>query len=168
MLERTCSVEDCENPARARGWCTMHYQRWRKSGTLSSPVPSPYARFMAKTQRLPNGCWEWTGATKETGYAAFGLDGAVVRAHRWVYEVFGASVPEGLVLDHVCHTRDLSCPGGDECPHRRCVNPDHLEPVTRLENTRRGRSCVPATDPRITTGDLRKHAPHLLPNEQAS
>lgn len=28
----TCSVEGCENGAKARGWCEKHYQRWRKNG----------------------------------------------------------------------------------------------------------------------------------------
>ena len=47
-------------------------------------------------------------------------------------------IPEGLVIDHLCHNRDSSCPGARACMHRRCVNPDHLEPTTIEENQRRG------------------------------
>lgn len=27
-----CSIPDCAKPARARGWCGMHYERWRQHG----------------------------------------------------------------------------------------------------------------------------------------
>jgi hypothetical protein len=46
-------------------------------------------------------------------------------AHRVVYEILVGPIPSGLQLDHIC-----SVPW--------CVNPDHLEPVTAKENTRRG------------------------------
>jgi HNH endonuclease len=29
---RLCGVEGCGKPARQRGWCSMHYARWRKHG----------------------------------------------------------------------------------------------------------------------------------------
>ncbi len=45
--------------------------------------------------------------------------------------------PRGYVLDHLCHKRD-ECDGGPTCPHRRCVNPQHVELVTHQVNTLRG------------------------------
>lgn len=27
-----CLVEDCDRPAKCRGWCPMHYDRWRRNG----------------------------------------------------------------------------------------------------------------------------------------
>lgn len=33
----TCSVEDCENVAHARGWCKTHYSRWRLYGDPVAP-----------------------------------------------------------------------------------------------------------------------------------
>lgn len=30
MTNRTCSIPDCEKPHWARGWCSAHYQRWRR------------------------------------------------------------------------------------------------------------------------------------------
>lgn len=30
--DQTCSIEDCENPSRKRGWCPKHYARWRAHG----------------------------------------------------------------------------------------------------------------------------------------
>ncbi len=29
---RLCSIEDCNNPARSRGWCSTHWMRWRRHG----------------------------------------------------------------------------------------------------------------------------------------
>lgn len=94
-------------------------------------------RFEDKYIPEPNsGCWLWTGATNPNGYGIFRktTDRNIV-AHRFSYESFVCEVPNGLELDHLCRVR---------C----CVNPDHLEPVTRSENTRRG----------IAAGNgLRKH-----------
>ena len=36
--ERKCKIEGCKRPYRAKGYCTTHYQQWRR-GTL------PKARF---------------------------------------------------------------------------------------------------------------------------
>lgn len=80
-------------------------------------------------------CWEWTASVGRDGYGR--LDKTV--AHRVVYELMKGPVPEGLELDHLCHGRDATCPGGTECRHRRCVRPDHLEPVSPAVNTRRSR-----------------------------
>ena len=27
-----CAIEDCDRPAKSRGWCNMHYLRWRANG----------------------------------------------------------------------------------------------------------------------------------------
>jgi hypothetical protein len=81
-------------------------------------------RFWDKIAIDPiTGCWLWTGAAR-SGYGAFWLDGRVVRAHRYVYELLRGSVPDGLVLDHLC-----------ERPS--CVNPAHLEAVTQQTNLNR-------------------------------
>lgn len=71
------------------------------------------------------GCWLWLGARDDNGYGRVYhpvLKRAVL-AHRYFYELHVGEPPD--TLDHLCRT-----PG--------CVNPDHLEPVTRQENVRRG------------------------------
>lgn len=96
-------------------------------------------RFMEKVVPLPNGCWLWDRAMQSRGYGSFsfGGRGKSVLAHRWSYEHYVGPIPLGFELDHVCHSNDLTCPGG-KCIHRLCVNPAHLEPVTARVNNRRG------------------------------
>jgi predicted nucleic acid-binding Zn ribbon protein len=31
-MHKTCIVDSCDRPAKLRGWCSAHYQRWRKTG----------------------------------------------------------------------------------------------------------------------------------------
>lgn len=87
-------------------------------------------------------CWLWTASTDGDGYGRFKIGGHVGRmvgAHRVAYELLVGPIPEGLDIDHTCHNADESCAGGRSCVHRRCVNPEHLEPVTRSENVLAGR-----------------------------
>jgi hypothetical protein len=131
----------------------MHYQRWYRYG---DPLEQRRIhgdddrRFWSKVNmETANGCWMWTDVPGKHGYAQVrmgGRGGKFVLVHRWAYENLVGPIPEGLTVDHQCHNRDASCPGGDACEHRRCVNPDHLEAVSLRENTLRsgGASAVNA------------------------
>lgn len=134
-----CSIEGCVKPASRRGWCHMHYYRWRMHGTTDDPYPALEARFLAKVNKT-DGCWLWTARISKDGYGRINVDGAPRNAHRVAYELFVGPIPPGHQIDHLCHTDDETCPGGDDCLHRRCVNPAHLEPVTGPENNRRSSS----------------------------
>lgn len=37
-VARTCSVEGCERPRKARGCCHMHWKRWRSGADMNMPV----------------------------------------------------------------------------------------------------------------------------------
>jgi hypothetical protein len=74
------------------------------------------------------GCWVWQLAVNGRGYGQARVEGRRDRqfpAHRVMYERHRGPIPAGLVIDHLCR-------------NRRCVNPAHLEPVTGIENIRRG------------------------------
>lgn len=36
-----CAIDICQREPKARGWCDMHYQRWRKHGNPLRVDPSP-------------------------------------------------------------------------------------------------------------------------------
>ena len=39
MSERTCSIDGCDRPVAARGWCKTHHNRWRRTGDPGAAVP---------------------------------------------------------------------------------------------------------------------------------
>ena len=99
----------------------------------------PYPRFLGPYQRTKlydktrpgaNGCIEWTGFVRD-GYPYMKVHGVSVGAHRvaWVLHN-NKEIPDGYEIDHLC------------C-NKRCVNPEHLEPVTRRENLRRRHGFTP-------------------------
>lgn len=116
---------------------------------------SPAERLLSHVTIMGgSGCWLWTAACYRNGYGAFRVDGRTRLAHKISYETFRGLVPEGCELDHTCHKRD-SCLGGVSCIHRRCINPDHLEPVKHLINVQRG--CAP-----LVSGELQRSKTHCI------
>lgn len=87
---------------------------------------SPVERAIQRVVKEDDGCWYWNGSCTSSGYGHLNAGGGKYPlAHVLLFEHFRGPVPEGLELDHLCR-------------NRRCVNPDHLEPVTHYENERRG------------------------------
>lgn len=84
---------------------------------------TPIDRFVRRVH-FTGTCWLWTGGLNKAGYGNFHHE-TTVRAHRWIYQLSVGPIPPGLQLDHLCRVR-------------RCVNPDHLEPVTAQTNVLRG------------------------------
>lgn len=129
-IRPSCSIEGCNAPHKARGWCRLHYERWQRTG---SPIErSDLDRLMEKVSRgeYPTDCWAWTGATTANGYGRFQMGGVHWMAHRASFVLAGNEIPDGMQLDHLCR-------------NTTCVNPDHLDVVTPRENTMRGTSFAP-------------------------
>jgi len=74
-------------------------------------------------------CWLWLHTKDSKGYGRFGYKYKTYMAHRASYEFFVDTIPNGLVIDHLC--RNTSC-----------VNPKHLEPVSLRVNLERGISYL--------------------------
>ena len=83
-------------------------------------------RFWSKVGKDPSGCWNWMASKNEKDYGRFWDGTRVVMAHRFLWEQINGVIPEGFELDHLCR-------------NTACVNPQHLEVVTRRENIMRGR-----------------------------
>lgn len=85
-------------------------------------------RLLSEKTVTDAGCWEWR-LNMSKGYGGIHVPSLkkTPRAYRFLYEALVGPVPDGLHLDHVCR-------------NRACINPDHLEPVTLVENVMRGES----------------------------
>jgi len=123
--------------------CNAHHHKWLKYGDPlagRTQIHLPHSastedRFWIRVDK--NGpvpelrpelgpCWIWRGSvTPSTGYGAFWWKNRLSTSHRFAYEREGATVPDGLNIDHLCR-------------NRRCVNSSHLEAVTTQVNLLRG------------------------------
>jgi transcriptional regulator with XRE-family HTH domain len=81
-------------------------------------------RLAEKISVDANGCWIWRGRINGFGYGEIKYRERRLKAHRVSYEHHIGPIPDGLDLDHLCRVRP-------------CINPEHLEPVTRRENIQR-------------------------------
>ena len=89
------------------------------------------------------GCCIWTGShVGKVGYGYFWSKSGSCRAHKFCYESIIGPVPKGMELDHLCR-------------NTLCVLPYHLEPVSHLENVRRGVSSE-------TSGKYQKEKTHCV------
>lgn len=109
------------------------YRRHRSTHAHVPPIQksprtrgrTPSERFWEKVdKRGPDECWEWKATCSWSGYGVFYPTRRGQAAHRFAWELTRGPIADGLDLDHLCRNRS-------------CVNPDHMEPVTRLENCRR-------------------------------
>lgn len=75
-----------------------------------------------------NGCWIRQSNISKYGYSEIKADGRKHMGHRWVYKMMVAD-PGELDLDHLCR-------------NRACVNPYHLDPVTKKVNNQRGKAMI--------------------------
>lgn len=69
----TCTVDDCDKPARSRGWCSVHYMRWRRHGSPFVVKRDPaepaqcgsYGGYQAHTSKKETPCEPCREANRE-------------------------------------------------------------------------------------------------------
>jgi hypothetical protein len=105
-------------------------------------------RFLSYVNKTDT-CWLWTRSINiQTGYGQFSHHSRLVSAHRYSYELVKGEIPKGLELDHLCRIR-------------HCVNPSHLEAVTRSVNMLRAM-------PYRKIKELSTHCPHGHPFDETN
>lgn len=124
MSGRGCSITGCLGVHKARGWCQMHYIRWKNHG---DPLKrrSLFVRGTASRSVLVAGkpCREYQGKLNPAGYARVDINGKTVMLHRWVVEQIEGPLkpfPEEIVMHH--------------CDNPPCFLYDHLQRATLFDN----------------------------------
>ena len=93
-------------------------------------------RFLTKVNKTDD-CWLWEGRVNPGGMGQFRIapkskgnqTGCRLDVHKLIYLWFKGPIHNGMEIDHLCRVPT-------------CVNPDHLDPVTHLENMHRGVAAV--------------------------
>lgn len=72
-------------------------------------------------------CWVWKGCPNHNTYGQVWLGKEKFYAHRASYMLFNEEIPEGLVVDHICHVK-------------ACINPNHLQAINQHDNVHRSKT----------------------------
>ena len=146
---KPCITEGCDrytSRQSARGLCVLHYtqtlrvEQGRPPKVRLGSLDVVDVLFLLSEQPPDTSCIYWTASLTNQGYPnrLRPRDQPPITPQRASWSLVNGPIPDGMHLDHVCHTQDETCPGGDNhCMHRRCINPDHLECVSGPENYRR-------------------------------
>lgn len=101
---------------------------------MTEPIitPKDIERFWSKVdKRDPDECWPWLATRrKPSGHGKFKIWQRTIEAHRIAYMLSYGSIPDGLVVRHICNFPP-------------CCNPAHLTIGTRADNSRdRVETCL--------------------------
>lgn len=115
-----CSFDGCGNDRHARGLCGAHYMQRRRGEDLRPLKKGAIDRYWSYVVK-GDSCWGWSGAKTRNGYGDIYVNGKMIKAHRFSYEVHFGSIPDGMVIRHTCHNPE-------------CTNPDHLKIGNQADN----------------------------------
>lgn len=153
---KTCSIEGCNGEAKGRGWCMVHYMRWKRRGDpldAGDRAPNGTAlRWIESVIADEHGdeCVTWPFNSKSYGYGVLTVNGANMGAHRYVCMKVHGEPPTPA------HQAAHSCGRG----RHGCVNPRHLSWKTLAENhaedaALRAAGIVPPYKGKLHPSDIR-------------
>ncbi|MCZ4500981.1 MAG: hypothetical protein JWQ74_3536 [Marmoricola sp.] len=128
-MTMTCMIDECSGRAKARGWCSKHYQRWVHHGdplALSRTAPGVLLKFLHEVAVPYPGddCLIWPFAKNPAGYGKVSINGVQVHTNRYVCEAAHGVPPSPE------HEAAHSCGKG----HTGCISPSHLHWATPQQN----------------------------------
>lgn len=116
----------CSNRCKFDKSCDTRYLE--KAG-LASWQEHDLVKFWNNVDKSPGfgpdgDCWKWTGnlSSHSSPYGQFRFNKRNGRAYKFSYLAFKGNIPEGELIRHKCN-------------NTICVNPDHLELGTPLDNS---------------------------------
>lgn len=164
----------CGNPAPIASHTSRKHGRVK--GTPNRFIWGHHAAFRLTPEQYAidpvTGCWNWKGAKYGNGYGKVMINGRMKSAHAVVYERLRGPIPKG----HEGHHR---------CRNKGCINPDHVEVLTKAKHRklheadvvagqRRARASGtvfgPSYETRVILAAARKRDAHgrFLPRELGS
>lgn len=103
-------------------WKAKFINIYNMNKTRKLPIltESDICRFWSKVNKA-DGCWIWSGCCKP--YGNLKINKQNIKANRLSYYIHNGNFDETLVVMHKCN-------------NKKCVNPDHLELGTHIDNMR--------------------------------
>ncbi len=168
MTDRTCSLDGCDRPHVARGWCGLHWRRWKKEGDPGEPYTrrivgqkfcgldscdSPYVanglcgKHLARltltgtTDNARDKSEEqkfWERVSEDHPLGCWVWTGAVWKGGSNRYGRFGNLRAHRWSYEHHVGPIPEGLVIDHLCRNTLCVNPEHLEAVTDKVNILRG------------------------------
>lgn len=155
MSKRTCSVEGCDKPHEARGWCAAHYRRWRIHGDARVDIPvlrrnegacrmEGCERSAAKRGMCELHYLRWRRSQKTCSVESCGA-GAIARElcskHYWRWQKYGdpdypvaSKAPNGSGSLNQLGYREITVNGGRMFEHRHVMEQMLGRPLRDFEN----------------------------------
>lgn len=120
-----CSARNCNKPAHCKGYCTIHYSRWRRHGDPEGGIERGIGRRLALEALCSDTdeCIPWPLAKNHKGYGSIVVDGKKFVAHRWIaIQVHGPAPTDKPEAAH-------------SCGNSWCTNPRHIRWASAKENS---------------------------------